>query len=320
MKITINQNLARQIILFIVFEMVFMGFLSFVLVYYGPFEKTRENLVTTAMTTMKHQYIATWFLSKEEIDKIMAKYRVVSYEDEVESDIIIKNTNQNNVQLIDIKNNRFTGKMLIVANPKHVALGITDMLGERGRTLSEIVKKNGAIGGINAGGFGDENRVGTGAVPLGIVVQNHVIKYKAGDTFDIIGFDDKDVLVIDNNVTIEEIQKKGIRDAISFGPPLVINGKPTISYGNGGWGIQPRSAIGQRKDGTVLLLTIDGRQIHSVGASLKEVQNLFLQYDAYNAANLDGGSSATMVYEGAVVNRPSDILGERSIPSAFIIK
>jgi len=103
-------------------------------------------------------------------------------------------------------------------------------------------------------------------------------------------------------------------------PPLVVNGKPMITRGDGGWGIQPRTAIGQRKDGTVLLLVIDGRQKSGLGATLKDVQELFIKYDALNAVNLDGGSSATMCYKGAVANRPSDIMGERSIPTAFIIK
>jgi exopolysaccharide biosynthesis protein len=111
-----------------------------------------------------------------------------------------------------------------------------------------------------------------------------------------------------------------IRDAISFGPALIINGKPLIKKGDGGWGIAPRTAIGQRKDGTILLLVIDGRQKSSIGATLKDVQNVLLEYGAYNAANLDGGSSTTMYYNGNLINSPSDILGERAIPSAFIIK
>lgn len=105
-----------------------------------------------------------------------------------------------------------------------------------------------------------------------------------------------------------------------FWTSLIINGKPTIKKGDGGWGIAPRTAIAQRKDGTVLLLVIDGRQKDSIGATLKEVQDILLKYDAYNASNLDGGSSTTMYYQDRVVNKPSDILGERAIPTAFIVK
>ena len=98
------------------------------------------------------------------------------------------------------------------------------------------------------------------------------------------------------------------------------SGKSTIKSGDGGWGIAPRTAIGQRKDGAILMLVIDGRQTRSVGATLKDVQNTMLQYGAVNATNLDGGSSASMYYEGEVINNPSDPLGERSVPSAIYVK
>ena len=88
---------------------------------------------------------------------------------------------------------------------------------------------------------------------------------------------------------------------------------------NGGWGLAPRTAIGQRRDGTVIMLVIDGRQLSSIGATLRDVQDIMLEYGAYNAANLDGGSSSTMVYENRIVNIPSSKYGPRDLPSAFII-
>ena len=110
-------------------------------------------------------------------------------------------------------------------------------------------------------------------------------------------------------------------EGITFGPPLVVNGQKTITHGDGGWGIGPRTAIGQRRDGTVLFLVIDGRQVgYSVGASLADVQNIMYEQGAYIAANLDGGSSSTLYLNGKVVNKPADLLGERMIPTAFIVK
>ncbi len=83
----------------------------------------------------------------------------------------------------------------------------------------------------------------------------------------------------------------------------------------------PRTAMGQRKDGTILLLVIDGRQPgYSLGATLIDVQNILYEQGAYVAANLDGGSSSTLFYNGKVVNKPCDMLGERMIPTAFIVK
>ena len=67
-----------------------------------------------------------------------------------------------------------------------------------------------------------------------------------------------------------------------FGPFLVVNGKSSFIYGNGGYGIQPRSVIGQRKDGVVLLLVIDGRRIDSMGAGLDDVSNIMIKYHEWN--------------------------------------
>lgn len=111
----------------------------------------------------------------------------------------------------------------------------------------------------------------------------------------------------------------GLRDAVTFGPPLVKEGKPMITKGDGGWGYAPRTAIGQRNDGAILLMVIDGRQAASVGASLKEVQDLMLQFGVVTASNLDGGSSTCMVYQGKVVNRPSSGYGERPVPTFFVV-
>jgi len=91
--------------------------------------------------------------------------------------------------------------------------------------------------------------------------------------------------------------------------------------GGGGGGVGPRTAIGQKKDGTVLFLVVDGRQPgYSLGATLRDVQDILYEQGCYIAANLDGGSSSTLFYNGSVVNKPADLLGERMIPTTFIVK
>ena len=118
---------------------------------------------------------------------------------------------------------------------------------------------------------------------------------------------------------MDEINKSNIRDAIAFSPLLIINGNPTKINGNGGWGIAPRTAIGQTKDGTFLLLVIDGRQLSSFGATIKDIQDIFVKYEAVNAANLDGGSSSIMMLNNKTVNFPCTSKTGRYIPSAIII-
>lgn len=311
----------RKVFIFTSFQVVFCTILAVILVFYGPFQNIRDTFVTSAMATMNHQYLAKLFLSDKQINNILEKSRKgIITASENQNEIVINNNKSNNVQLINIKTNKFRGYLLSIDDPGRVGVGSSDDLGQSGMTLSQIIKKYNAIGGINAGGFSDATGAGTGGVPSGIIIEDHKIKFKDNSTkYGIIGFNDKNVLVI-GSYKLEEIKNMGIRDAAYFGPALIINGQPMIVKGDGGKGIQPRTAIGQKRDGTVLLLVIDGRQKDSIGATLKDAQAILLNYGAFNAANLDGGSSATMCYDGKDVNKPSDILGERAIPSAFIIK
>ena len=137
---------------------------------------------------------------------------------------------------------------------------------------------------------------------------------------EFVGFT-KDGNLIVGNYSKAELKEKDVVEGISFGPALIVNGEKMITHGDGGWGVGPRTAIGQRKDGTVLFLVIDGRQPgYSVGATLRDIQNIMYEEGAVIAANLDGGSSSTLYYNGKVINKPADLLGERMIPTAFVVK
>ena len=68
-----------------------------------------------------------------------------------------------------------------------------------------------------------------------------------------------------------------------------------------------KTAIGQRKDGIVLILVIDGRSVgHSIGIDMNSIIEIFMRYKAYNAANLDGGGSSTMAVNGTIINKPQN--------------
>ncbi|MNP15488.1 hypothetical protein D3C76_1078480 [compost metagenome] len=220
---------------------------------------------------------------------------------------------------MDVSSKNFKGYMLIINDPSRVKLASSPRIGKVGATLSQIVDYYGAVGGINAGGFADD-ALGTGGKPSGILIEDSVLKTSDnGGEYNIVGLDDQNRLIVSNRMTYSAMKQKKLKYAVSFGPTIIVNGTPTIKSGDGGWGIQPRTAIAQKKDGTVLMLVIDGRQKDSIGATLKNVQDIFLKYGAYNAFNLDGGASTTMVYDNKLVNSPSDIMGERYVPTAFII-
>ena len=306
--------------LFILFQIIFIPLLSIVLIYYGPFTNLKEMIVTTAMTTMRHQYFATLFLSEGEIAEILEKNRPAQdIEEQNVEDIQVSKNNTNGIELVDVSSKTFKGYLLIVNDPSRVKLAVAPRLGEVGATTSQIVEHYDAVAGINAGGFQDD-ALGTGGKPDGIIISGgKLMTPNPKGNFSIVGLDTSNRMLVSRSMSYPTMVNKKIRDAVSFGPTIIINGMPTIRSGNGGWGVQPRTAIAQKKDGTILMLVIDGRQADSLGGTLKNVQDILLQYGAYNAYNLDGGASSTMVYDSKVVNKPSDIMGERYVPCAFIV-
>lgn len=161
--------------------------------------------------------------------------------------------------------------------------------------------------------------MGNGGTPLGIVMSEGQLKYgNVNSSYDLIGFDNNNVFVI-GQMTGQQAIDRGIRDAVSFGPFLILNGTPLEVSGMGG-GLNPRTAIGQRADGAVLLLIIDGRQTHSLGASMNDLINVMLDFGAVNAANLDGGGSTVLYYDGEIKNKISSIYGARGVPTAIVVK
>ncbi|RCX08896.1 exopolysaccharide biosynthesis protein [Anaerobacterium chartisolvens] len=316
---SVRKFLAAFFIMFTILCLLTAGFL-----FYGPDTRLKELFVTTAMNTMSHQYLARLLVSDAEIASIMEKYRIIDPTEDTNQDEISLplegDDSIDGIKKIDIKGPTYKGYLLIVKDPSRVSLATTPQLGVRGTKVEDIVKSNNAVAGINAGGFADLDGHGTGGIPEGIIIEDGKILYSDNaSSHYIIGFNEKNILVL-GKYGKARIESLKIRDAVSFRPFLIVNGKPTITKGDGGWGIAPRTAIGQRTDGAVLLLTIDGRQISSVGATLKDVQDIMVEYGAHNAANLDGGSSTTLVYDGRLINSPSSQHGPRYVPSAFIVR
>lgn len=224
------------------------------------------------------------------------------------------------ITIEDITGPSFKGKVMLIKDPKRVKLAVTKDIGFNGEKVSELVKDFGAIAGINAGGYYDTDGKNNGAFPDGLTVHDgKVVHNNVGDKgTNIVGFNDQGNLVI-GNMTANQLVEKNIQEAVSFVPNLIVNGKLAIS-GDEGWGIAPRTGIGQMADGTVIFVVIDGRQpAWSIGATLNDLTNIFADYHAINATNLDGGSSSEMVYQGKVLNRPCDVLGEQDVPTAFVV-
>lgn len=324
-----NKKLSWKLLIsFLAFEIIFTGITAPLLVFYGPFENVKTTIVGAAMTTLSHQYIAKIFLSEEKINAILNKDSVEEVEQVKQDDIKLPKKHDSSIERYDISGKKFKGHILVINDPTRVKVGYTKKMKREGQLTSQIAKDNDAIAAVNGGGFTDTSSdgkwTGTGGTPTGLIMSQGEVVFSDlannNEKREMMALTKEGRLLV-GKYSVNELMELKTTEAISFGPPLVINGQPTIKNGDGGWGIAPRTAIGQRKDGAILLLVIDGRQpLYSVGASLKEVQDVLIQYGAYNATNLDGGSSTTMYYEGEIVNRPSDSLGERSVASVVYVK
>lgn len=315
---------------FILFEVLFTGITGPFMLYYGPFTNARDTMVGAAMTTLSHQWIATAFLSDEKIKEIMEANKIHELDpNSSDSDgIQITGINDDTIERYEIDGNTYTGYLLVIHDPKRVKVGYSSKLGKVGETTSAIAKHNKAVAAVNAGGFVDESAngkqwAGTGGIPRGIIMTDGKIIYndykndKSEDNF--VAITEEGELLVGKR-TLEELKEKGVKEAISFGPALIVNGEKAITNGDGGWGKAPRTAIGQRQDGSILLLVLDGKQISRLAATLRDVQDVLYEFGAYNASNLDGGSSTTMYYNGEVINNPDSALGERSIPSIIYVE
>lgn len=315
---------------FLLFEIVFTGVTAPLIAYHGPFTNVRDTLVTTAMTTLSHQWIATTFLSEEKINEIMGNQAIKTIaQDNSKSGVVIEKKNDRKILLEEVNSNKFKGYLLTINDPTRLKVGYSSQLDNgSGELTSEIAINNDAIAAINGGGFTDkstgEEWTGTGGSPTGLLMSNGKIVHNdlssADEKRETVAFRDDGTLLV-GNYSLNELQDQNVLNAVSFGPALIVNGEKTIGEGSsGGWGIAPRTAIGQKADGTILLLVIDGRQLTSSGATLKDAQDILYENGAVTASNLDGGSSSTMYYNGEVINSPSDTLGERTVPSVIYVE
>ncbi|KAJ50609.1 exopolysaccharide biosynthesis protein [Clostridium tetanomorphum] len=322
-----RKSSGKLISIFLIYEIIFVLITAPILVFYGPFQNVKKTLVGTAMYTFKHQYIATLFLSKEDIDKILHKDKKKEKDIKQNFDNIkIKDTNDNSIERYDIHQDRFDGYLLEIKNPKKVKVAYTNKMKVQGQRVSEMAEEKGALAAINGGGFYDQNKsgkewVGTGAYPEGIVISGGEKKWcnlKDNKEVDVMAFDEKGKLIVGQR-SLKELEELNVKEALSFNKTLIMNGEPLIDD-DGGQGVQPRTAIGQKEDGTVVFLVIDGRRLFKEGATLRDVQDILLKQGVCNAGSLDGGSSSTIYYKGEVINNPCNRDGERTVATSFYVE
>ena len=296
----------------------------------GPSPTLTGMFCRSVRETSAIRWMSDIFLSEEEVEQ----YKSVSTEEletqsvntsliKVAESAAVEN-DADEVELITVSSGNCKGKLLIVHNPRQVILGTSENFSrEPGLQLTDMVAKYNGLAGINAGGFNDENGQGDGGKPQGLVItEGQIIAGGNNSTYNVIGLDGEGILHV-GTMTGNEAVESGIEWAVSFvthdglASALIINGE--VQTQNLGGGVNPRTAIGQRADGALLLLVLDGRSINTLGATMENIADIMLEYGAVNAGNLDGGSSSVMVYDGEIINNCASVTGPRRIPTGFIV-
>lgn len=311
------------------------------LICHGPSTSARNLFVTTILETGQLKFLASIFLSDAEINEIVNANSLATMQEEVDTELITVDDNieKELIEIHKVSGNNFEGTMMVINDPSKISLATTYPWSEYGKELDKLVTENNAIAGINGGlYYSDANK---GGRPLGVTVSNGEIQdMSMGATgLYLIGFDENNILrIIDissmNKSEIENlIVTEKIRDAVSFQEEssdknnhfvkLIINGEKREMNGMGS-GANPRTAIGQREDGTVLFLVTDGRGKNGhLGATAADLIEVMSEYGAVNAANIDGGSSSTMYYNGEYLMDSVTFYYSNSswrLPTAFIVK
>ena len=314
-----------MIILTVLLTGLIFGYAAALIILRGPSPTFSNLVVSTLMETRRGKALAHLFFTDDQINEILYK-NSIDYADAVtnnnNTDFNIPEEEKDNITIEDVSGPTFRGKMMIVRDPSRIQLGVNSLLdpSEAGEYLVQnYVRAENAVAGINAGGFDDPNGQGDGSIPYGIIIKDGELIYgQPSDWNSDIGFNQENHLIV-GNMTAQEALDWGIRDAVTFGPVFIVNGQKITVTGTGG-GLNPRTVIGQTADGSVLLLVIDGRQTTSLGASYEDCIRIMLNYGAINAANLDGGSSSVMVYNGEVINNIVSMGEGRSVPTVWLVK
>lgn len=285
----------------------------------------RQTLVTTLLETGQLKFLVSWFLTPEEIQNVVNSNSMEVFTEKVNSALISvsaaddkKQENSSggeDIEITKIAGRNFSATLMKVKDPSRISLASIYPWREKGITLDEFVNNSNAVAGINGGLYDSTNN--TGGKALGVVVSKGEIQrnepQECGGLV-LVGFTEDNILqIIDlkgmNKKDVADLIKENrIRDAVTFQEEysdsnnhfvqLIINGKVRGMNGLGS-GLNPRTAIGQCADGSVLMLVTDGRgKSGHLGASASDLTEIMQKYGAVNAANLDGGSSSCMYYNG----------------------
>ncbi len=305
----------KRIILSVIATLYVLCACTCLFLLYGPYDKFRTWFISTSMSTMNHQYICQWFYSDEEINKVIKGNYIVEVNEETDTDLIdmeeetyaneyekqiLQRDKDAAYKIIELEVNGQKAYLAAVYDPSKVKVATSRGVGTTGQYATKIAEQNNAILAVNGGGFGNAPGNQTGGRPTGVTIANG--KVITDNTYSsdaqsggLIGMTYDNKLVLIKNATAAKARNMNVRDGVSWGPFLIVNGKKSFIKGNGGWGYAARTAIGQRSDGIILLLAVNSNSTRTKGADMGDLTEIMSNYGAVNASNLDGGTSTVMI-------------------------
>lgn len=270
----------------------------------SPAEEATISLYTAQVSLLEETLSAENTLSfiEEPTQEYDYNYKEILYEED-------------GFLLASIQGKRYIGYIAVINDPNRVYLGAIDFFsaGVVGKPVQELANENGAMLAVNGGGFADAQGVGIGGLPTGVVIQDGVLRCGARAHAVGIDYDGKLHAGYYNG---DEMMEMNMRWALSYGPTLIDDGKVLTSTNINE---EPRTAIGQRADGSIIILSIQGRQVSALGVTQTELAQIMADYGAIEASNLDGGASADMYFKGEFVNTANSSGEPRPIPTAVLV-
>ena len=352
--------------------------------------KWRTIYIETAMSTMNHKWLATYFIPKSVIDEVMAKrqeefdkqanlqsswgteeedseteteeenvaekefyekyweldtpsirnyfasnanlvsngYDSVLIEDlegslglkTASDDSLLVLDTENNLMVIGVAGNQFVGKLAIVKNPEQVELIKASAFGSVGEMVESIGQRTDSLIAINGSAFVDPKGHGSGGTLNGVMLLDGQAYGTAKNGYwKLVGMKNDNRMYISNYYQTNDVSN--YKWGVEFFPALIVDGQNVVD-GTFGMGLQPRTAIGQSRNGDCMMLIIDGRQPgYSVGCTVADCSKILERYGAFQAMNLDGGSSSVMWYRGQLITRSSSVSKRgRYVPSGLVIR
>jgi exopolysaccharide biosynthesis protein len=281
--------------------------------FYGPFESFRILWINTAIYSSRFKFLANALYSESYVQSVLDMNKPAL--DRASDPNGVAVTGGDGVSIAPVKGKYYEGFLITLEYPARLFLVPSGI--PQGRLLEELAAEYGALGGVNASGYADHRARGT--VWGTTIIDGVTVSRRAGEERHVMGgFTAQGKLSV-GYFTGEEIAAQGYVWAVEFGPLYIVNGTRAELTAYSG-GLAPRTAMGQTAEGAVLLLVTDGRRLGSFGATYYDIQTLLHGKGAVNAFGLDGGSSSTMVWEGEVVNTPSDGDAGRLLPNAILFR